>query len=541
MYRRSVRYRLDMASLQREIQGYRQTLGMAPGQGLELAQGSRLRTEENEDDEEENDDDDEEREGDVETERVHTRARDFEEEEEEDEEDVEEEESASSVPTVTVQSPPSIQQQQQQIVYVTPSPPTSSSAVAVSASGSGAGNVNNPNDESSQQQQQLVRALMDQLQRVQAEAQSHAVGLDTAEGLAELTSRLRRAEARSIALDQQIQSMPPSLQVAQAEKRVSEARLHSALLACQQSLSSHTQLFESQRAEWRAMMTLKEEERRRLSAKVLSMKETVHQLTHHLHALQSQARAREELDQETDRISAAHVGGRGRGPGLGLESNSEVRLLAAEVQKERERLTPAPWAHALAPRQGLAPPPAVTSAAVGTRTTSAAFTATAFTAGANLPAPVPPPVLPAAFTTAAATTMFTPSHPSATPTITPSYQYVNNPVIANDGDTPVTVVPSYYRHNNPPNNNNNINDDNNNDLMGGMAMAALDHSLLSNTTTGNNHTITADNDGNTDADDRVATANSQDSDDVIKGDKPSLSNNNKNTKGTTKKKTKGKG
>ena len=510
-----------MASLQREIQGYRQTLGMTPGQGLIPAPGQGLGTEEDEE-EEENDDDEELEEGNVGAERLHgahgprTRTQEVEKGEEEDEED-DEEDGDCSGPT---QGQPNIQQQRQQPQPERHITSSSSSSAAVVTSGRDSGHGLSPNEESSSQQQ-LVRALMDQLQRVQAEAQAQGLGSAEGQGLAELTHRLRRAEARSIALDQQIQSMPPSLQVAQAEKRVSEARLQSALLACQHSLSSHTQCFESQRAEWRAMMTLKEEERRRLSAKVLSMKETVHQLTHHLHALQSQARAREELDQEAARMTA-QLGG--RGPGLGQESSSDSRLLAAEVRKEREKLMPAPWAHALAPGQGPAQPQGMVAGS-----TSTAITATTFTASADVYVPM------TATKTTAATTMFT-------PTLTPSYQYVNNTATAGDGDTPATVVPSYFRYNNLPNNNNN--DDNNgpHDLMGGVAMAALDHSLLSNTTTDNNHT-TNDNDGNDDGDgrDRVIKASSHDNNDT-KGDKLPLSaDNNNSIKGTLKKKAKGKG
>lgn len=99
--------------------------------------------------------------------------------------------------------------------------------------------------------------------------------------------RLYKAESRCAALEIQIQSMPASLQIAVAEKRVLEAKLEKAVDAHDAQMSYHRDEAQKTKDELEAFLSIQATEKAKLRDKVQQQAQTIHQLTHHLHSLQA--------------------------------------------------------------------------------------------------------------------------------------------------------------------------------------------------------------------------------------------------------------
>lgn len=98
--------------------------------------------------------------------------------------------------------------------------------------------------------------------------------------------RLMQAEARVAFLTAQIQSMPPSLQVANAEKRVLQRKLESQAEAYSANMRSAEYRLEQMCKELHAAMAIEVAEKETLQQRLREQAVTIHQLTNHLKALQ---------------------------------------------------------------------------------------------------------------------------------------------------------------------------------------------------------------------------------------------------------------
>lgn len=105
----------------------------------------------------------------------------------------------------------------------------------------------------------------------------------------QLQEELRRSELRARMLSEQIQSTPMSLSVAQAEKRVLEAKLVKTAEAYEVNVQRIQTHAVRQIQEVRAFLEMEKKEKAALEDKVRDQAATIHQLTHHLKLLHSQS------------------------------------------------------------------------------------------------------------------------------------------------------------------------------------------------------------------------------------------------------------
>jgi hypothetical protein len=103
-----------------------------------------------------------------------------------------------------------------------------------------------------------------------------------------LEDRLMRAEARVQLLTQQLENMPASLTVAQAEKRVLEAKLAKAIEAHDFNIQKLQFNAVQKIQEMNAFLELERQEKESLQAQLHDQQSTIHRLTHHLKLLQAQ-------------------------------------------------------------------------------------------------------------------------------------------------------------------------------------------------------------------------------------------------------------
>lgn len=103
----------------------------------------------------------------------------------------------------------------------------------------------------------------------------------------ELQEELKRTKLRLHLLSEQIQSMPSSLSVAQAEKRVLENKLQKATEAYEINIQRIQDHAIHKIHEIGAFLELEKQEKELLQCKLAEQRETIHQLTHHLKLLQS--------------------------------------------------------------------------------------------------------------------------------------------------------------------------------------------------------------------------------------------------------------
>lgn len=112
---------------------------------------------------------------------------------------------------------------------------------------------------------------------------SHESGFDEA---------LFRLQARNAALQQQIHSMPPSLVVAQAEKRVLESKLEKAMHDSATREKHMSVEMESRVSEMRSVLESLEKEKSDLREKNHSKTRAIQELTHHIQILESRMQPR---------------------------------------------------------------------------------------------------------------------------------------------------------------------------------------------------------------------------------------------------------
>lgn len=121
----------------------------------------------------------------------------------------------------------------------------------------------------------------------------------------ELEDRLIRAEARVQLLTQQLESMPPSLTVAQAEKRVLEAKLSKAIEAHDFNMQKLQANAVTKIQEINAFLDLERQEKEQLQEQLRDAQATIHRLTHHLKMLQA---AHETRGTREALLQAGHTG-----------------------------------------------------------------------------------------------------------------------------------------------------------------------------------------------------------------------------------------
>lgn len=140
--------------------------------------------------------------------------------------------------------------------------------------------------------------------------------------------RTERAELRCHLLTEQIKSMPMSLSVAQAEKRVIEAKLEKAVSTYEKNISSVQENAMNKINELKAFMKIQEAEKCTLHSQVQELKSTVHQLTHHLKVLRAQQQP------EVTTLS---------------ENDKKSYVSRAEIAAMREGIAPPPWSDKVMP------------------------------------------------------------------------------------------------------------------------------------------------------------------------------------------------
>lgn len=111
----------------------------------------------------------------------------------------------------------------------------------------------------------------------------------------QLEEKLVQTETRNLCLVQQIQSMPASLQIAQAEKRVLEAKLEKLMEANSfQLLASESEANKVMR-ELKFQLELATSEKNDALTQLHSQQETIHQLTKSVHSLQLQVNYQQDI------------------------------------------------------------------------------------------------------------------------------------------------------------------------------------------------------------------------------------------------------
>lgn len=111
-------------------------------------------------------------------------------------------------------------------------------------------------------------------------------------------SELKRLITRCESLEKQIKSMPASLKIAQAEKRVLESKLSKLITAAEIKFAEKESETDRVRQELQAFLAVQMAEKESLNKKIHAQATTIHQLTHHLNMLQSQHEAHENSRRE---------------------------------------------------------------------------------------------------------------------------------------------------------------------------------------------------------------------------------------------------
>ena len=115
-------------------------------------------------------------------------------------------------------------------------------------------------------------------------------------------SELKRLITRCDSLEKQIKSMPASLKIAQAERRVLESKLSKLNTAAEIKFAEKETETDRVRQELQAFLAVQMAEKESLNKKIQAQAATIHQLTHHLNILQSQQGANETSRREEETV-----------------------------------------------------------------------------------------------------------------------------------------------------------------------------------------------------------------------------------------------